>query len=205
MSQTEFYRGAEAAAQALADDAAAAPAQRAAVVHAALAPLLAPPTADAWACGRGCDACCHLPVGVTFGEALRLAAAVHDQPALRAQVVAALRATAALAWNQLVGQACPLLAGGACAAYAARPLACRALASRDRSACARALQGPAAVPIDEPAFWRGLGAGDVLAAAEGAAGHRELRAALAAVLAAAPQHQAAAFGAARPAGGEPGS
>lgn len=202
MSQTEFYRGVAAAAQALGRS--QAPAERAAAVHAAMAPLWDDtPHAGHRACRRGCDHCCHLPVGVTYGEVLRLLAAVERLPPLPEHVAAEARRTAAMPWRALVAQPCPLLADGACTVHAARPLACRALASSDADACARALRGPAVVPFDGDALWRGLGAADVLAGAETAAGHRELRSALAAVLAAAPAARAAAFLAARPVGDEP--
>jgi hypothetical protein len=199
MSQTEFYRGVAAAALALAPQ--QGPAERAAAVHAALAPLFDDTAlAPTRACRRGCDHCCHLPVGVTFGEALRLAAAIERLPPVQAKVVTDARQTAATDWAALVGQPCPLLAHGACVVHADRPLACRALASSDAEACARALRGPAVVPLDGEALWRGLGAGDALAAAEPAAGHRELRSALAAVLVATDAGRADAFLGARPVG-----
>ncbi len=205
MSQTEFYRGVAAAAAALATTTPATPAaQRAAAVHTALAPLFAATSAAASrACRRGCDHCCHLPVGVTFGEVLQLLAAVQEQGPLPARVAAAARRTAGTPWDRLVGQPCPLLADGACAVHAARPLPCRALASSDADACARALHAPVVVPFDGDAMWRGLGAGDVLAQAEAPAGHRELRSALAGVLAAPPAGRAVAFLAARAVGDQP--
>ncbi|MCA8950541.1 MAG: hypothetical protein KDE27_13640, partial [Planctomycetes bacterium] len=74
MLHTEFYRGLEAAEAALAMRPDAPPGARAAAVHAAIAPLLSPgPDTAPRACARGCDACCHFPVGVTHAEAERLA------------------------------------------------------------------------------------------------------------------------------------
>lgn len=201
MSHTEYYRGLAAAGAALAEHAAATAETRARAVHAALAPLLdATPAASTRQCRRGCSHCCHLPVGVTFGEVMRLAHGLVATPGLAAAVAAAAAATRGLAWNALAGHACPLLLDGVCLAHAERPLACRALASSDARACAAALRGPAVVPFDREALWRGLGAGDVLAAAEPALGHRELRSALVAVLGAAPAAQAEAFRRARPVG-----
>lgn len=202
MSQTEFYRGVAMAAHALARAGAAdCPAERAAAVHAAMEPLFAEtPRGAERMCRVGCDHCCHLPVGITFGEAVQLAHALSALPRVQVHVAAEQRRTAGLPWRALVGQPCPLLADGACRVHAARPLACRALGSRDATACGRALHGPAVVPLDDHALWRGLGAADVLAAAEPAGGHRELRSALAAVLSAGPGDRGAAFSRARPAG-----
>jgi len=206
MSQSDFYRGVERAAGALAAASATAsapePAARAALVHDAIGPLLDATTMRAaHACRRGCDHCCHLPVGVTLGEALRLADAVRAEASLAARVATAATATAARTWLGLVGEPCPLLVDGACAVHAARPLPCRSLASTDAASCARGLAGTGHVAADDEAYWLGLGAADVLANAEPANGTRELRSALRAVLASRPGDEAAAFRAARPAGG----
>jgi Fe-S-cluster containining protein len=70
------------------------------------------------ACRRGCDGCCRhltlLPV-----EAYALARALAELPAAEAEAIRA-RARAAAADGP-----CPLLAGGECLLYAARPLICR--------------------------------------------------------------------------------
>jgi hypothetical protein len=201
VSQSDYYRGVETAEAALRAAAQAGPAAQARAVHDAMAPAFAATTAAPWlACRRGCDACCHLPVGVTFGEALRLLAAIDAEPGLAAQVDAAAAATAGVPWRELAGQPCPLLAHGACIVHGARPLPCRALGSRDAAACARGLQGRGDVPVDDEAFFRGLGAAASLAAAAEPAGTRELRSALAALRAAGPDGLAAAFLGARPVG-----
>jgi Fe-S-cluster containining protein len=176
----EYYRGAEAAAAALAAETLA-PAIAATAVHAAMAPLFAATTDhDQLACRNGCDHCCHYPVGVTPGEAELLASAIAADTLLVARVQAAATATASSRQEQLVGEPCPLLVEHRCAVHAARPLPCRALGSRDANACAAALTGPAIVPRDEAAYWRGLGASAALADAHGPV--RELRQALAAAL-----------------------
>jgi hypothetical protein len=197
-SHGEFYRGVEAASRSAPPG--ADPAHRAAAALAALDALLVP---DAWtpprACRPGCAHCCSFPVGIAFGEALLLAAAIAGNAEVRRRIAAETAATAALADQELVGRPCPLLVDAACAAYAARPAPCRALASADAAACERALSGDPDVPRDEAAYWRGLGVAHWLAA-DVPAGRRELRAALAAVLAAAGD-PAAAFAAARPAPG----
>lgn len=198
-TQGEYYRGVEAgAAAAAAARAGAGPAAVAAAVHAAATPLLAADGVPR-ACAPGCAHCCHFPVGVRAAETLRLAAAVAAVPALAARVLAAADATATATWTQLVGVPCPLLVDGRCAVYDARPLPCRALASRDADACAAALRGApvATSPRDEAAWWRGLGLAAALDAAD-ATGPRELRSGLAAVLAAAdPAAATAAFAASR--------
>lgn len=201
VSQSDYYRGVEVAQTALRNAAPASPAERAAAVHDAMAPWFeATDLAGQRACRRGCSHCCHLPVGVTFGETLRLATAVRAVPGLVDRIEREAAATAALAWPRLAGRPCPLLADDACLIHPARPLPCRALASSDAAACERGLHGRGDVPVDDVAFWRGLGAASALAAAAAPLGSRELRSALAAVLAAAPADDAAAFLAARPAG-----
>jgi hypothetical protein len=201
-SQNEFYRGVEAASAALTPTSAATPAAAAAAVHAALAGLLAPtPDSPPRECRAGCAACCHFPVGVTWPEAIALAAAIEADGVLRPMVLAAAEAVANQSWGQLAGVPCPLLQAGRCGAYAVRPVPCRALASASAAACAAALQGDRGsdVPRDEVAFWRGLGATAALAGGA-VPGIRELRSAVAAVLQAAPGDRAAAFLASRPAG-----
>jgi hypothetical protein len=203
-NHAEFYRGVEAAAAALAAASSPSPddarAEAAARVHSAF-DRLANESRDTHACREGCAHCCHFPVGVGFAEAARLARAVAPRADLRAKVLAAAAAVEDLPWGQLVGRACPLLEGDACAVYAARPLPCRSLASRDARACAAALAGDAvAVPRDEARYWRGLGAGAELARRDGIP-PRELRAAVAALLGAPDDAPAAraAFAACRPA------
>ncbi|MBL8735527.1 MAG: YkgJ family cysteine cluster protein [Planctomycetes bacterium] len=182
-SLDEYYRGLEAAAAALGGVPrtvrGADPAAAAAAVHAASSAWLAAAPERPRACRDGCAHCCHFPVGVTFGEALRLHLALAEHGAESHQrVLAACRAPgAATPWEQLVGHACPLLEHGRCRAYEARPLPCRALASRSAEACAAALHGSGEVPRDEVAFWRGLGAVAALDRDE-PIGSRELRSAL---------------------------
>jgi hypothetical protein len=200
--QTAFYRALEDAARALGHGAAsAARAARAATVldgHVARTR-----TAATWACRSGCAHCCRHPVGVTLAEVLRLQGAIDALPldvqtALRARVAADADSTRGLAWPRLAGLRCPLLQGERCSVYGSRPLACRAWGSADAAACAQHLAGKAVpLPFDEAAFAAGLG---VAAALDGGGGHRELRSALAAVLAVPPAGAAAAFAGARPAG-----
>jgi hypothetical protein len=196
-SHGEFYRGLQAATWALRD--CAGPAPRAAAVHAAATALFASTEVHGrLACAAGCSHCCHFPVGITFGEATLLVAALGGDADRRDAVQAEAAATAAMPWSALVGRPCPLLVADRCSQHAARPLPCRALGSTDAAACAAALHGSAAVPRDEAAWWRGLGAAAALAA-EPPGGSRELRSALAALLTD-PIDPMAAFAAARPVG-----
>jgi uncharacterized protein len=74
--------------------------------------------ADQLACRPGCASCCrHLTV--TSVEAFALARALQDMPGDQA---AKLREGAAAAGDS---ETCPLLVGGLCRLYAARPLICR--------------------------------------------------------------------------------
>jgi hypothetical protein len=193
----EYYRGLEVATAAQQGRHGAAP-RAAAVLAAATGLFAATELHDQLACRAGCSHCCRFPVGITYGEALLLVAAVADDAVSGAAILAEATATEALPWSALVGRPCPLLAADRCRHHASRPLPCRALGSTDAEACAAALLGTAAVPRDEAAFWRGLGAAAALAA-EPPGGSRELRSALAALLTR-PADPAAAFRAARPVG-----
>lgn len=173
---------------------------RAAMVHGALAPLFASGAHQpARACAAGCAHCCHFPVGVAYGEALILATAARQEPTLRERLRKAARATAELAWTELVGLPCPFLWQSQCSVYEHRPLPCRALASSTPESCRDALSGRGAPRRDEAAFWRGLGAAAALLP-DHPAGSRELRSAVAALLDAARAADTfASFGAAKPA------
>ena len=186
-SHREFYVGLERAAAARAGHTDAAGAR---AVH----QTLAADESTRSACRSGCDHCCHFPVGVRFSEALLLAASISTDARLRATVQRAEEVSRPKSWRDLAGEPCPLLAGGHCARYDARPTPCRALRSFDADACRGALQGTHAVPRDERAWWRGLGAA---ASLDDEIGPRELRSAVASLLAldddASQQRAAAAF------------
>jgi Fe-S-cluster containining protein len=112
------------------------------------------------ACGKGCETCCCLQVAATAPEIFHAAHFIR----LTAQAFAAhgvdlaqdLRDSQALIAGQGAKQrfasraACPLIIGGACAIYAARPLACRGHVSFDREACIATAEGrDAEVPTSE--------------------------------------------------------
>jgi hypothetical protein len=202
--QTAFYRALEQANRAIgsaADPTAAAHAVADQFATAAKA-------RETWACQQGCAHCCRFPVGVTVTEALRLGEALRLAPVAERQrllrtIEAEARESAAVSWLELAGRPCPLLHRGACSLYAARPVPCRSLGSADATACERAADGDAVpVPLSDDSFAAGLAVGQALDARTGAHGHRELRAALYAVLTAADDARTVAFIAARPAGGD---
>ena len=112
------------------------------------------------ACGKGCETCCCLQVAATAPEVFHAAHFIR----LTAQAFAAhgvdLAGRLAQARESIAGQgheqrfasrkACPMIIGGACAIYAARPLACRGHVSFDREACIAAAEGQdAEAPVSE--------------------------------------------------------
>jgi putative zinc- or iron-chelating protein len=106
-------------------------------------------------CRKGCSFCCHMNVGVTALEAVRIAAVLRRS-------AGDARHGAVLAADDRFGHRgaqerlklktlCPLLADGACSVYELRPLACRALLSLSARLCeleleAREAGGAAQVP-----------------------------------------------------------
>lgn len=103
------------------------------------------PPPEELACAKGCWYCCHSRVSASMPEVVHLAAMlrgqwseesrgwVAEQSARRVQV----GACPADVWRS--GLACPLLEGGVCQAYEARPLACRGANSLDMEPCREAL------------------------------------------------------------------
>jgi Fe-S-cluster containining protein len=106
------------------------------------------PTARAsLACKRGCDHCCHRPVGTSAPAVLRIAAALREalsEPefaSVLARVAALDDRTHGAAWTPTERPPfpCAFLVNGACSIYAVRPFVCRAWNSADAEACRRAL------------------------------------------------------------------
>lgn len=95
------------------------------------------------ACRAGCDACCHVPVGVQAHEVL--IAAHHVQLHYSPEDLEAVVVRAAAHRAQFAGRSssermalrtpCVLLREGSCSIYEARPEACRAHHSHDAAAC----------------------------------------------------------------------
>lgn len=106
-----------------------------------------------------------------------------QRSALTHRIVDANEHTKHRAWDELAHTPCPLLEGGNCQLYEARPLPCRALGSTDANACAMEAEGERTpVPFDVEAYVTGIGIGAALNDTSGGHGHRELRSALAAML-----------------------
>jgi Fe-S-cluster containining protein len=95
------------------------------------------------ACAAGCDACCHVPVGVQAHEVLIAAqhAQIHfSAEALEALIVRAAEHRAAFAGRSnaertVLRRACVMLDAGNCSIYEARPEACRSHHSHNAQAC----------------------------------------------------------------------
>jgi Fe-S-cluster containining protein len=101
-------------------------------------------------CAAGCDHCCHVPVGVTAPEALQLYAFLRrtrseaELGALQQKLSAWSDAIRGLSHDERYSPnyPCPLLEGGSCSVYPARPFACRGMNSLDRSDCEARLHDP---------------------------------------------------------------
>lgn len=95
------------------------------------------------ACGAGCDACCHVPVGVQAHEVLIAAQYVqtHFSPVeLESLIVRAATHRAAFAGRSSLERLelrtpCVLLREGSCSIYEGRPEACRSHHSHNAEAC----------------------------------------------------------------------
>jgi Fe-S-cluster containining protein len=110
-------------------------------------PGLQPP-----ACRAGCDACCYNQVELTAPEAIILGAFLTERlwgperQFLQERLARSLARRAGKTKAQLAAMRahlpCPLLEGGTCLAYEARPLMCRAMHSLEAEACRRELADP---------------------------------------------------------------
>ena len=102
------------------------------------------PGRHAVVCQKGCAHCCTNFVSASVPEILALAHVVRAQwPSAEAQIRVRIDSVSArdFAAADRTGLTlpCPILEGGACSAYAARPLVCRGFASVSLDACIRSL------------------------------------------------------------------
>ncbi len=111
------------------------------------------------ACRAGCDACCHVPVGVQAHEVLL--AAQHVQTRFSPNELEALIARAAAHRAAFAGRSipertalrtpCVLLREGVCSIYEARPEACRSHHGNNAAACRTNLEnGNEAIDVFVP-------------------------------------------------------
>ncbi len=111
------------------------------------------------ACRAGCDACCHVPVGVQAHEVLL--AAQHVQTRFSPNELEALIARAAAHRAAFAGRSipertalrtpCVLLREGVCSIYEARPEACRSHHGNSAAACRTNLEnGNEAIDVFVP-------------------------------------------------------
>ena len=141
-------------------------------------------------CAKGCTYCCSAIVTCSAPEIFRVVdflRATASLPTAPIKLEAARRLT--LTTDQSLAQRspCPMLVGGACSVYQARPIACRALLSNSSESCRLALDENIGQPqIVVPAMTKGEIARTLLLAAVSAAGLPdrgiELSAGVAAVL-----------------------
>lgn len=100
------------------------------------------------ACRAGCDACCHVPVGVQAHEVLIVAQFIqtHFDPVeleaviARAAVHRAAFAGKTVAERTTLKTPCVLLRNGSCSVYEGRPEACRSHHSHSAAACGQNVQ-----------------------------------------------------------------
>jgi Fe-S-cluster containining protein len=112
------------------------------------------------ACREGCDWCCHLTVGTTVPEVIRIVEYLRQN--LSAEEIRALRARIHTLDEQRrerratgrseAGLPCALLINHRCTGYPVRPLMCGGFNSSDASACERFVHssGQTPVPLYEP-------------------------------------------------------
>ena len=117
---------------------------------AALRPAVEARKQPGFACAAGCAWCCHQQVAVTPAEAVAIAQ--HVRRTFSAPALAALKARLAALDSRTRGltvheraqlrTACAFLEDGRCTIYAARPLRCRGVYSRDAAHCRWAMETP---------------------------------------------------------------
>jgi hypothetical protein len=112
------------------------------------------------ACKEGCDWCCHLTVGTSAAEVVRIVEylrqhlSAEDFAALRERVrhLDVERQKRRAAGESEAGLPCALLVDHRCITYSMRPLMCRGFNSSDAAACEQFVQssGQTTVPLYAP-------------------------------------------------------
>lgn len=119
------------------------------------------------ACKSGCSYCCNTWVYATAPEIFHLASSLRadKQDALPAAISAAARVRLNLAAETRLHHLspCPILRDDICAAYQARPAACRTAYSLDAKACQSSLLSPMDMRIPIPEFSLSLRAAHAIA------------------------------------------
>ena len=118
--------------------------------------------APPFACKAGCAWCCYQSVAVLPAEALAIVRHIDTQftPEQRAVArarVAALddRARGLGAWERArLKEPCAFLVDNACSIYAARPLRCRGVISRDAQHCRNVMENPDEIHAPDKRNWR---------------------------------------------------
>ncbi len=141
-------------------------------------------------CAKGCTYCCSAIVTCSAPEIFRVVEFLRanaSMPTAPIQQEAARRQSLTADQSLAQRSPCPMLVGGACGVYQARPIACRALFSTSSESCRLAMEADIGQPqIVVPAMTKGEIARTLLLAAVSAAGLPdrgiELSAGVAAVL-----------------------
>lgn len=132
---------------------------------------------DTPACAKGCDHCCHFSISASAPEVFHVARALKAGGSSTGMLVANIaqrsRESAGMSLDAIMAAClpCPLLVGGACGVYAARPIVCRQFMSRSAEACGAARSGESIeIPVLRGAINAGVLARSLLIAAADALG-----------------------------------
>ncbi len=77
-------------------------------------------------CKQGCSHCCHIPVPISLGEAMKLAAVSGRKLDISAGQSASIAAEQIDSMQRFIGVPCSFLVNNECSVYKDRPITCRA-------------------------------------------------------------------------------